>query len=208
MNPALNKLNEKIAECYNIPLKKDAIEHIKIKLNSEIINLGHFKNTDNQYVDFIFTKSELIQKWIELQTDYLSGTFVDTMQYSYELISAIKDSLSGSDLDFAEYIFDNFYSEYLNGDYNSEGIDVSYRKLNGIGISYFYNNIINDFTHFDFVDFFDDTADIFIKEKIEEDLLNEEGEEDEEDDEGIDLEFFEDREKYFYFCLKPSSRRV
>ncbi len=116
------------------------------------IFLGNFKNAAGKTVELIFTKGELIQKWLELQTDSLSETFKKTMFYTDEMISAITSGLNIEDIKFGTFLLSDFYPKYIRGSFIKYGIDETYGNLFGTRITHLMTNLWGKYTYCIFED--------------------------------------------------------
>lgn len=111
------------------------------------ISIGTFKNSSGKTVELIFTKGELIQRWMELQTDSLSETFKKTMFYTDEMISAITNNLNTQDIKFGTFILNDFYPNYIRGSFLKHGIDETYGNLFGLRITDLMSDFFGKYTY-------------------------------------------------------------
>ena len=111
------------------------------------LSLGYFKDASGNRVELVFSKGELIQRWMELQIDYLSETFKKTMFYTDEMISAVTNGLNTEDIKFATFLLSDFYPNYIRGSFLKHGIDETYGNLFGLRITDLMSDFFGKYTY-------------------------------------------------------------
>lgn len=140
-------LNDALAESYGIDkgegLKgKIALPYkIGAKINElqQEVNLGKFKNTDGKTVELIFSKDEMIKKWMELQDPTLRESFEKGNKFTPEMVEAIDKKLSDKDKAFAQKQFDIYKKQW-------QKVNPIYRELFGANLPFneFYSPIARE----------------------------------------------------------------
>ena len=137
-----------ILEAYEIKSKKEGFAgtaentinvHKKINDLSKEVNLGKFKNADGVEVELIFTKDELIKKWMELQDESLRESFEKGNKYTSEIISAIEKNVTDKDKAFARAQFAMYKEQWKR-------LNPLYRKFFGVDLTFseFYSPIARE----------------------------------------------------------------
>ena len=142
-----NDLNDAMAESYNIDKGKGLKGQIALpwKIGAKInelqqdVNLGKFKNTDGKIVDLVFTKDELIKKWMELQDPTLRESFEEGNKFTQEIINAIDKKLTAKDKAFAQKQFDIYKKQWKK-------VNPIYREIFGANLPFneFYSPIARE----------------------------------------------------------------
>ena len=104
------RVADKVKEIYNTKGRRE-LNDLLDNLTTEEINLGTFETTDGKQVTLTLTKDQIIEKYMQLQDPTLEETFRIGMKWSDEMISAVRDSMTSEDLQYAQWIL-NFYQEY------------------------------------------------------------------------------------------------
>ena len=110
-------------------------------------SLGYFKDASGNKVELVFSKGELIQRWIKLQTDSLSETFKKTMFYTDEMISAVTNGLNTEDVKFGTFLLSDFYPNYIRGSFLKHSLDETYGNLFGLRITDLMSDFFGKYTY-------------------------------------------------------------
>jgi len=119
------------------------------------ISLGYFKDASGNRVELVFSKGELIQRWMELQIDSLSETFKKTMFYTDEMISAVTNGLNTEEIKFGAFLLSDFYPNYIRGSFLKHGLDETYGSLFGLRITDLMSDFFGKYTYCIFESDFD-----------------------------------------------------
>jgi hypothetical protein len=110
---------------YDIEGDRQVIKQIA-ELNKEV-ELGKFKNADGKDVELVFTRDELIKRYMEMQDPTLDETITEGMGYTQEIKDAITNELTAQDIAFAEAQL-----EFYRGYYQS--VNEVYREMYGVNL--------------------------------------------------------------------------
>jgi len=132
------RFDKAISESYNIENKNIAI-HKKLNDLSQDVNLGTFKNSKGITVELIFTKDEIIKKWMELQDPTLIMSFEEGNNFTPEIVNAINEEMGSKDRTFAKRQFQMYREQWLK-------INPIYREFFGVNLSFseFYSPIAKE----------------------------------------------------------------
>jgi hypothetical protein len=81
------------------------------RMRRDKIDLGTFPDTDGISQHLVLSKSQIIQKYLEMQDPTLDETFRDGMKWTDEIMSAVRSSMTKEDIEFANWLTE-FYQEY------------------------------------------------------------------------------------------------
>ena len=144
----IGDLNLALSESYNIKPKtqslKDkmtnalAIQRQLNKLTKEI-PLGTFTNSKGQQVELIFTKDEMIKKYMELQDPTLFKSFIEGNNYTFPIMRAIYSHVDQQDRAFARAQMALYKKQWKR-------INPLYRKFYGVNLPFneFYSPIARE----------------------------------------------------------------
>lgn len=123
-------------------LKKEGQLFKQLERNKEEVDLGVFKDADNQEVRLILSKEQAISMWMQMQDKSLHGTIfsgeggyrIDDREVrglSKEMRAAVEDFLSAEDVALAKVYLD-FYADYydhINEKYRVDyGVDLPFNE--------------------------------------------------------------------------------
>ena len=130
--------DEIISESYGIENKPTKI-HKKLNDLSQDIKLGKFKNRAGVEVELIFSKDEIIKKWMEFQDVTLIESFEEGNKFTDEIIEVINNQMNNKDKVFARKQFDLYKKQWRK-------INPTYRKFFGVNLAFndFYSPIARE----------------------------------------------------------------
>lgn len=105
------KTADKVKGIYGVEGRRELNSFLG-RLTSEKINLGKFANTEGQQATLTLTKDQIIQKYLEMQDPTLDETFRVGMKWTDEMMSAVKDSMTAEDLQYAAWLSNQYVSSY------------------------------------------------------------------------------------------------
>ncbi len=142
-----NDLNNALVESYNIDKGEGLAGKISLpyKIGAKInelqqeVNLGKFKNADGKTVELIFTKDELIKKFMELKDPTLFESFKKGNKITLEMMKAIFAKLTPADRAFARKQFAMYKKQW-------QKVNPIYRDLFGTNLPFneFYSPIARE----------------------------------------------------------------
>ena len=111
----------------------------KINELQQDVNLGKFKNADGKTVELIFTKDELIKKYMELKDPTLFESFRKGNKITLEMMKAIYAKLTPADRAFAQKQFAVYKKQW-------QKVNPIYRDLFGANLPFseFYSPIARE----------------------------------------------------------------
>lgn len=97
------------------------------EIAQDVVNLGTFERTNGKNIELIFSRDQLIKKYMEFKDPEIRESYEKGNFYSEEIFAAIEGALEPADIQMAEKMFELYNEQYDN-------INDVYRRLYGVNL--------------------------------------------------------------------------
>jgi len=105
------KTADRVKEIYGIKGRGELHKFLG-RLATDKIDIGTFVNTEGKQLKLSLTKDQIIQKYLELQDPTLDETFRVGMKWTDEMMSAVRDSMTADDIEYANWLSKQYVNDY------------------------------------------------------------------------------------------------